>query len=262
MKTKRLIALLLTVLLLTTALATAQAGTVTPVIDGVIGKDWLPAWLVYDDELGESPWGPDNDMDNLYVTWDNTYLYVGVRYRVSGNGMIVYIDAGRPGGETDFNSTRGYTGGWARNITFPASHDIDMILPRWDNNGTPQAWTVVDNSATEVTSGVVAAATNVGAATDVEYAVPFELLQPGGQFCLVATIVGGDNWNGPDAAPTNASMNGGGGPSLLDNLYCFPDPASISLTGAQTAVASPSMAPVLIALAALLAVAGLQLRRR
>ena len=192
----------------------------TPIIDGDIGEDWEIADLVVDDAVGESPWGP-NDLDNLYVTFDDTNLYLGVEYLVDNNGMIIYIDSGRPGGETDFNSANGYTGGWQRNLQFPAANDIDLILPRW-NDGEGQAWIITDNTGT-MTDTVTSAGTYSGTMAAIEYAVPWSVLNRVGDICIVATIVGGDDWNGPDAMPDNAAMDGSGNPTLIDNFYCIPE---------------------------------------
>jgi hypothetical protein len=193
----------------------------TPIIDGVIhadGTDWDADELVVDDPLTDSAWGSGNELDNLYVTWDEDNLYVGVSYTVNTNAMIVYVDLGTSGGETDFNSGRGWTGAYPRNITVTAETDIDLMLARWDHNA-PQAYTVVDNASTDISSSA-----NVSYTTDmVEYAIPWSVVgRPySDTICLVTILAGGDNWGAADSMPDNASTNGDGGPDGLTNLYCF-----------------------------------------
>ncbi|MCB8943279.1 MAG: ExeM/NucH family extracellular endonuclease [Ardenticatenaceae bacterium] len=210
-------------LLVLAATLTLAAPPTTPDIDGTIANDdidWDNDELIVDDPLNDSPWSSSNELDNLYVTWDQNNLYVGISYTIDNNAMIVYVETGADGGETDFNSGNGYTGAYPRNFTFSTTHAIDLMLARWFHTA-PQVYTIVDNAATEVSGSAVFSYTN----TNVEYGVPWSLIgRPlGGEFCLVNVIAGGDNWNGPDAMPDNPGMSGDGSATQLVNFYCAPN---------------------------------------
>lgn len=56
--------------------------------------EWNPA-LERRAVNGDMPWGPNNDLINLYVSWDLTNLYIGVEgYSSTNNVFLIYIDAG------------------------------------------------------------------------------------------------------------------------------------------------------------------------
>jgi len=57
----------------------------------------------------------------IYSTWDADSLYFGVNYIINdiSNTLMLYIDAGLPGGITNFNSASGYTGDYPKNIKIP-----------------------------------------------------------------------------------------------------------------------------------------------
>ncbi len=55
--------------------------------------EWNPA-LERRAVNGDVPWGPDNDLINLYVSWDLAALYVGVEgYSSTNNVLFIYIDS-------------------------------------------------------------------------------------------------------------------------------------------------------------------------
>ncbi len=66
----------------------------TPVIDGVITEgtgDWDPRQKIGENATG-SNWG-DNTLSAIYLAYDDTHLYVGVRGSVeSQNALVVYLD--------------------------------------------------------------------------------------------------------------------------------------------------------------------------
>lgn len=195
----------------------------TPTIDGVIGSDWATDELVVDDSLSDSAWGSSNELDNLYLTWDATNLYIGLSQtlELNNNATILYLDTAVSGGETNFHSNTGYTGAYPRNVTF-SNHDINFMLARWGHNA-PQAYAIVDNTATDVGSQITTASSSNGTAVTAEFAIPWTLLGSSYEdpFCLVSIIAGGDNWGSPDSMPNNPDTNGDGGPDALDTLYCF-----------------------------------------
>ncbi|HSG27439.1 MAG TPA: invasin domain 3-containing protein, partial [Candidatus Krumholzibacterium sp.] len=198
----------------------------TPVIDGTItgdGLDWDSDDLVVDDPLGDTTWGP-NDVDDLWVTWDADNLYIGLRYQVSNNAMLVLLDTRDGVGASDINGIDWY----ARNFNFPDSVRADIIIAGWDG-GPPGVRRIIDNSQTEdlTPSCTIANQTKTDFFREMEVAIPWDVLylgdpgavDPGAKIRAVALIAGGDNWNGPDSAPDNPGMNGAGTATTLINYY-------------------------------------------
>gem|GEM_PF-1273640 len=73
---------------------------------------WDSAWN------GTSP-GDTNEINVVFVDWDSTYLYLGIRGHVQGNSWILYLD-------TDVDGPSGYTDltgmdTWERGATFAAA---------------------------------------------------------------------------------------------------------------------------------------------
>jgi len=77
----------------------------TPVIDGPIhdqpdSNDWQADELFFEDPVGDSNWGPFNDLQGLWVTWNERGLYVGVSGQLwdtagpgtGANSVNVYLD--------------------------------------------------------------------------------------------------------------------------------------------------------------------------
>ena len=197
----------------------------SPTIDGTISvspDDWDSTELVVEDPNDDSYWGTTNDFHNIWLTWDANFLYLGLEFTVSDNAMIVYIETGISGGVSDFNSTRGYSGAYPRNITFPDSIGIDLMVADW-NGATPSVFKISDSSSAEITSSCLSAS---GDSYQQEIAIPWNTIYPdaenivldGARLKIVGVIAGGDNYGACDAAPDNASVDGGEGPHLLDNL--------------------------------------------
>ena len=200
----------------------------SPTVDGVIeisAADWDSDELVGDDPADDSHW-LGNDIDNIYLTWDANYLYIGVEYEISDNAMIIYFEDGTPGGVTDFNSERGYSGAFPRNITFPDSVGIDFIVASWNGDG-PYVYLTAEGTSTDLTGECLAA---TGDSYSQEVAIPWSVIYPdaegtvipGAQLRIVGVIAGGDNWGAADAVPDNPSVDGGEGPHLLTEFITVP----------------------------------------
>ena len=244
MKKVRVFVILCVVLSIFVFVGAVLAGPpTTPVIDGTIGADWDVDEKVVDDPTADSAWGSNNELDDMWLTYDNSNVYIGVVYTVDNNGMVVYIDTRAAGGETDFNSGSGYGGAWPRNFTFAAANDIDFMLGRW-NHDTAFAYTVVDNASTDVTGSATIAQTDSGTNTTVEFLIPRTLMGSPNEICLTAVLVGGDNWNGPDSMPDNAGMDGAGGATALPNTICqvLSTFTAVDLQSSDTAISPVSSA--------------------
>ena len=188
----------------------------SPTPDGTIagdGADWDADDLAVDDPLGDTTWGP-NDIDDLWITYDAENLYIGVRYQVEDNAMLLIVDAGTGTGASDIVDLDWYP----RNFNFPDSLLAEFIIANW-NGGDLGVHRIQDNT----TTADITAECGIGHASkgqsfyESEIRIPWStiygldpgLVIPGARVKAVAMIAGGDRWNGPDSAPDNPGMDGG-----------------------------------------------------
>ncbi len=72
-------------------------------VDGNI-SDWPADELVYSDPSNDGAWGYQNQVDDLYMTWDTNNLYIGVSgVQKDGNCLVIYLDAGSNLGFGDYS---------------------------------------------------------------------------------------------------------------------------------------------------------------
>lgn len=198
----------------------------SPTLDGTItgdGIDWDASDLAVDDPLGDTTWGP-NDIDDLWITYDAENLYIGIRYRVENNAMLVLIDAGTGVGASDIANLDWYP----RNFNFPDSLLAEFIIANW-NGGGLGVRRITGNATTEdITSGCGIGHASKGLSFyESEIRIPWNsiyrlgpgLVQPGARVKVVTMIAGGDRWNGPDSAPHNPGMDGAGSPTTIFNMF-------------------------------------------
>ncbi len=193
----------------------------SPTVDGVISvspDDWDADELAGEDSVGDSPWA-GNDLHRLWLTWDAENLYLGIEYSISNNAMIVYVETGESGGVSDFSSERGYGGAFPRNITFPDSVGVDLMVASWNGEG-PYVYTLSADESADITGGCRVA---TGDSYEQEVSIPWSeiypdetgIVRPGARLLIVAVIAGGDDWGAADALPDNPSVDGGEGPHNL-----------------------------------------------
>lgn len=218
-----------------------------PRIDGNIfrnNEDWRPEWLVVADSDTDSYWAPadsiNNELFGIYSTWDADSVYFGIDYKLfdTYNTMMLYIDAGIPGGETNFNSQQGYYGDYAKNFRFRPGDAIDFFIPTYHIT-EPGMYKIVDSTSENMTDkingkrGANALGAEVAVAWNDLYGLGVGLLPPGVKLKVVALIAGGFNYGAGDSAPDNPDVNGNAGPDSLINLALiepdknndgFPDP--------------------------------------
>lgn len=218
-----------------------------PLVDGNIIKgldDWRPEWLLVADSDTDSYWSPVDTMNNellgVYSTWDADSLYLGIDYKLfdTYNTMMVYLDAGLPGGETNFNSQQGYYGDYAKNFRFRPQDAIDFFVPAYHIT-KPGMYKVVDSTSVDMTTKVNTqrGANAMGAEVAVAWNDLYELgvgqIPVGVKLKIVALVAGGFNYGAGDAAPDNPDVDGNAGPDSLINLAMiepdkngdgFPDP--------------------------------------
>lgn len=194
----------------------------TITVDGSL-SDWSLDEVVIQDAQDEGPWGPDNDLWGLSVTWDAANLFFGYSYEVQSNGVILYVDLGLPYGETNFE---GFPI-WPRRFSFPQETDIDLMICLWDG-GQPMIYAVTDDNFTDITMSCQGATVSmIPGDYETEIGIPLSVLPDpfwanGGEIRLAAVVVGGDNYDGPDAMPENPGLEGDGSGDCLVNMYTVP----------------------------------------
>lgn len=195
--------------------------TVEPVIDGTIGADWVDSGTLYpngtllvNDPTTDSLWSNADDIHNIYINWTTSTLYLGVDYTVNDNGMVLYLDFGSTDGITDFVGTGGYAGDWPRLISFPETNGIDYFYGAWNGgNGNVYAASTSTSTLDITTLCLVATGAQGGGGYHSELACPWSVLgvadpYPTSDINIIAAIVGGDDYGGPDTAPDANIQNG------------------------------------------------------
>lgn len=194
----------------------------TPNIDGSIEispEDWDENELI-DDDSGESDWGGDaNDIKLIYVTWDNSNLYLGITYSLSNNGLILFIDNGEENGITDLLD---YSV-WSRNFQF--DREINFMAAHW-NEQQPSIYKTLPDGAEDISSTCQIA---FQAGSVYEAAIPWSeiyreadnTVNIGAVLNISCAVVGGDGYGGGDIAPNNSDFISGAGPYEFSQYYEF-----------------------------------------
>jgi len=174
----------------------------------------------------DSWWGEYNDVKQIKVTWDNTYLYVAVDACCWDNNVILFIDIYDDYGiqnMLDLNT-------WKRAFKFYGTNP-DFFLATWDTNSNPKFFKMREGfsvTADEVTIRDSATFNTGNLSGGMEGAIPWELLyydslhtiQAYPRIKMLAVITtGADNLGGPDVMPNNLSGMPSDGKSMavLDN---------------------------------------------
>ena len=196
-------------------------------IDGHVSDlDWQCTWVRHED-LWDSAWngtepGDTNEILVVFVDWDSTYLYLGIRGHVNGNSWILYLD-------TDVDGADGYTDltridHWERGATFSASgFKPDYEMGAYQHQGPydgQSMWKFLSDSTSEDISAQVYMAFDpqhtYGFAGGSEIAIPWDVLYSLGPGQVpVDTKIGvvtsvcwdpePDGELGGDSAPSNTS---------------------------------------------------------
>lgn len=228
-----------------------------PTIDGSVNlssTDWTIDWRVAVDSDTDSYWWDrstgivNNEMKNLYVTWDSDSLYIGLNYYINdvNNTSMIYIDAIKDSGRTNFNSTQGWIGDYPKNNRFRSTDGMDIFIAAYNKNA-PSTFFVIGNQSLNITNKTVGVRGADG--NDLEISISFNeiyglgsgLVQPNAQLKFVALASGGHDYGSGDAIPDNQDVNGDAGPDSLTNLAIveldkngdgIPDP-TVFLTGIE-----------------------------
>jgi hypothetical protein len=174
----------------------------------------------------DSWWGEYNDVKQIDLTWDLTYLYVAIDACCWDNNVIYYLDVYPSYGIRDMLDLNT----WMRAFKFYGTNP-DFFLATWDTNDNPQFWKMREGSslqADEVSVNDYSAYNTGNLGRAMEAAIPWEVIYydslhtmkdfPNLKMLAVITT-GSDNLGGPDVIPNNL----GGMPSdgistaVLDN---------------------------------------------
>ena len=200
------------------------------VIDGITDEWELDESLFQTNEetggleesLSDSEWGFNNDLNQIRITWDARFLYVGVNAIIYDNNVVILFDTADGGMQemTNLNS-------WRRNFVFQGIQP-DLFLATWDGNTLPQVWGFVGRNQVSQTDSVqtVASFSQGNQNRAMEAAIPWRFVLggdveteplPGGDSTVVlpeglesirvvgVVTAGGDGTGGPDSAPDNLS---------------------------------------------------------
>lgn len=186
-------------------------------------NDEDPTNPVPEESISDSEWGFNNDLNQIRITWDADFLYVGVNAIIWGNNVIVLLDY-KSGGMDEMTSLSA----WRRNFVFQGFRP-DFFLATWDGNTLPQAWEVTgDNVVTQKDAALFQTVATFSQGTQnraLEAAVPWSFLlgemaakefstayndsvyvMPAGfgPLRIVGVVTAGaDGTGGPDSAPDN-----------------------------------------------------------
>jgi hypothetical protein len=257
---RRPLALLISVLLALGPLAgPGPAGATTaPSLAGRIFIDGFPTEYEPDEALFgiapgnvdeesdfDSAWGPDNDLNQIHVTWDRDSIYVSAEGVIWNNNMIVLFDVVPDRG---LSSMRGISA-WSRNFRFSDDFRPDLFIATWDGNTSPRL--ILHQGGANVTDNQVGLLFRAAATFStsqrgraMEFAIPWNtfflgteglgvtrtfvpslndtvnVFTPGANFKVAGVITTGqDHLGGPDSAPDNTRghVNDSSQEVLIDN---------------------------------------------
>ncbi len=174
----------------------------------------------------DSWWGEYNDVKQIDLTWDLTYLYVAIDACCWDNNVIYYLDVYPSYGIQDMLNLNT----WKRAFKFYGNNP-DFFLATWDTNDNPQFWKMREGSSLQADEVSVEDYStyntgNLGRA--MEAAIPWEVIYydslhtmkdfPNLKMLAVITT-GSDNLGGPDVIPNNLGgmPSDGISTSVLDN---------------------------------------------
>ncbi len=231
--------------------ATARDLSDRMVIDGFTGE-YVDGEAIFginaaqntlEESTADSKWGPDNDINQIRITWDAQYLYFAGEGVIWGNNMVILIDV-IPGRGL---ATMRQLNSWSRNFIFSDDFAPDVFGATWDGNQSPhflihQGGTQVDDQQVgELFQAAATFSTNLRGRA-MEFAIPWNTLflgteglgttpqvvdgdtiptfPPGSQLKICGVITaGGDNTGGPDSAPDNTRghVEDGNQDVIIDN---------------------------------------------
>ncbi len=212
-------------------IAVQQAAATLVTIDGRFEAGEWDGFLCLPDS-NDSAWTSSNEIDALYLAWDDQYLYLGLDGIVTANSWLVYLDVDPdgPGGETDLTAIDT----WERGTVFTApgfradfQYGCYQHQSTWDSDGL---WRIDSPTTTTDVGGEMISAFDsqhlYGDAGGSELAIPWTTLYGlgagqvpvGARISVVASLCWDpepDGVLGGDSAPSNLAA----ALPTLDNVW-------------------------------------------
>ncbi len=203
------------------------------IIDGLSDEFTLDEQIMIDSlgNLLESPadsyWGEYNDVKQMKITWDLSYLYLAVDACSWDNNVMLFIDIYNSYGIEDMSELNA----WQRSFRF-FNFNPDYFIGTWDTNDSPQFWKIKFGGSRDVeliSSIETVASFDTGNLNgSMEIKIPWETIYFDSNHSLLqyptikllSLITSGDNLSSsPDCAPDNLGgmINDGGQMVVLDN---------------------------------------------
>ncbi|MCD6502050.1 T9SS type A sorting domain-containing protein, partial [bacterium] len=195
-------------------------------IDGFIDTtEWVSATRVLDDPDTDSEWGSSNEIYDLNLYWDATYLYLGLHgvketdTRFT-NSWLIYLDTdpGGPNGAADLTMIDN----WDRNAEFSGGFKADIQYGSYGSSDG-DVWHITSpTTSTQITDGVIVntdlsadrPGSEVAISWDAIYGLGSGIVPTGAQIAMCASIAGGTDLGG-DCVPNQLSAVF----PVLDNFY-------------------------------------------
>ena len=203
------------------------------IIDGLSNEFSSDEYIMIDSlgNLLESPvdsyWGEYNDVKQIKITWDLSYLYLAVDACSWDNNVMLFIDIYNTYGIEDMSELNA----WQRSFRF-YNFNPDYFIGTWDTNDSPQFWKIQVGGAreAELISSIESMASfdsgNLNGSMEIK--IPWETIYFDSDHSLLeypsikllSLITSGENLSSsPDCLPDNLGgmTNDGGQMVVLDN---------------------------------------------
>jgi len=182
----------------TTAASLSSRIVIDGVLDEYAGDEWvLDATTTLPESDRDSGWGRDNDISRVAITWDTSFLYVGVEARLLDSVISAWI-SNRAGGLYSLDNA----GEFRRAIQLPGlplnlmALAVPGRIPDVARADDTHPFALVDRGAVPVAvSGVR------GGSVGFEMAIPWSALSLADAVRLVTAVTGDTGTGAGDAAP-------------------------------------------------------------
>ncbi|MEN3043762.1 MAG: hypothetical protein ABDH37_00895 [Candidatus Hydrothermales bacterium] len=178
-------------------------------IDGDL-SDFLDYEKVYSDNFGDSYWGLQNEVKDLYITWDKSNLYLGIEYIVKNNALLIIFNVGEEGLQ-DLDNLNFYP----RNIKL-VGFSANFMIALWDGDLLKGGFRKIsiNGSTSDLTSNIeIFNKGKSGENSILEAKIPFNIFfgenfKQNASIVIISFIAGGDHSGAGDILPDNEDVDG------------------------------------------------------